>query len=146
MSTVVFQATLPAGMYFIGDPCLAFDDEEWYSVLDSTEYLGADTPASSYFGEWKGHKFVALSTLIGDGYFISDQWQAFHVDTGMIGAVPEALARKTPLLVATIFTEPFDVKKMSDGTLIFGHILVDTSESEETGDEYYGDEEDTDDE
>jgi len=69
---------LPAGRYYIGDPCYVFGDN-WGRFLDTFD--AGKT-------EFDGLKFAACHTAYGDGKF-----GGFPVDAGMLAMIPEAMVQ-----------------------------------------------------
>lgn len=79
---------VPAGTYWVGDPCYAFDndDELWLELLASAEEKEED-PAIYVAEASNGQSFVACQTAYGDGTYLDGQGREFLVDAGMIGVV-----------------------------------------------------------
>lgn len=72
---------LPAGTYFIGDPCYCFNDHSYWGKI-----LGANNYYKEIFTSDEGFVTAAEDTAYGDGGYL-DQWgNNFSVDAGMIGA------------------------------------------------------------
>lgn len=71
---------MPAGRYWVGDPCYCFDGS-WHKILDSSNYL-----KEPYYKD--GVAVVcALSTAHGDGMYLDRQGRSYPVDAGLIGLV-----------------------------------------------------------
>ena len=79
-----FRVTLPPGRYFLGDPCYAVRDDIYYQCLREDGLEGAHSH--------EGHAWASAGTWGGDGLYESTpgKWQ-LGVDSGTLGAVPEAL-------------------------------------------------------
>lgn len=82
---------LPAGVYFVGDPCYVFSNEirnkdRWSDLLDVADYFDSGDVV-----EFEGHKLFAAPTMWGDGVYSDQMWNKYSVDAGLIGAVPQAL-------------------------------------------------------
>ena len=76
---------LPAGDYYIGDPCYAI--QPWHDYLDQAfpgygDKLG---PQPFLFG---GLQCVVYSTEYGDGTYSDQNGNYYCVDSGLIGATP----------------------------------------------------------
>ena len=80
------KVIVPAGKYFLGDPCYAVPNRLWDELLGSCNYFIKDP-----VGEVQGHKVLAFGTAHGDGVYSDQFGNEFPVDAGMIGLVPEAL-------------------------------------------------------
>lgn len=91
-SHILFKEELPAGEYWIGDPCYACPDKFWMDLLEATMYF---SDANQTF---HGHPLFCHSTRHGDGTFhancdssLSNQDQTLDVDSGNLGALPMEL-------------------------------------------------------
>lgn len=86
------RAIIPAGKYYVGDPCYAFShdhegNEAWDAILNSSGFF-----AEQIQGQWNEHTVWASRTMWGDGsYRAIDTNLTFGVDAGLIGVIPEAL-------------------------------------------------------
>jgi hypothetical protein len=81
-----FTVEVPAGTYYLGDPCYAVPDHLWHALLLSCDYF-EKTP----IGEVAGHKVLSFNTAYGDGTYCDQFGNEFGVDAGMIGLVPLGL-------------------------------------------------------
>jgi hypothetical protein len=78
------SVTVPAGTYFLGDPCYSVPGHEWDGLLKATNFF--EKPA--------GHlsdgstQVVAFSTAWGDGIYEGNDGNKYPVDAGLIGLVP----------------------------------------------------------
>ena len=154
---------LPAGRYYLGDPCYVFDNHNsWMILLESSNYLEDFVELNMRHG-LRGEGWVAASnTQWGDGEYAA----TFHgarlgVDAGLIGVVHESVVKHhaNPESIASIwdpeagpapsngysgvwvtFKEPFRfTQKDSQGTINAGHIEIYTGDDHEDEDEDYGD-------
>jgi len=90
--------TLPAGTYFIGDPCYLIEDPDWDKIGDATNWFGSennimfpDAPVDWDDGlyHWNGLVCFASHTKYGDGvYHDGGRKQEYWVDSGLIGVTP----------------------------------------------------------
>jgi hypothetical protein len=87
---------LPAGTYFIGDPCYIIrDDDDWEKIGNATNWFGCDDdiafpdPPKDWddgLYHWNGNPCFASHTRYGDGvYVISKGKREIWVDSGTIG-------------------------------------------------------------
>jgi hypothetical protein len=145
---------LPAGTYYIGDPCYVIPDEQWMEAREETLYFGLfPDPAEMNKGEhnynpkhlmngvfrYKEWLFAVSSTDFGDGCYpcIDCTTGAVlgkcGVDAGMIGAIPIEMVmdfdEDAGLGVEHIFKQSFRLDYV-DGTICFGNVEV------ITGDDY----------
>ncbi len=131
---MAYENILPAGTYWVGDPCYVFTDEEWDTVLDVTDCFEREEATIN------GHRFAATATVYGDGCYESNVGFMFGVDAGLIGAVPVELVTmevdENSSLKVT-FDRPFRVYRDSRGTIHIGHIEIETGYEDEDEDEDY---------
>lgn len=138
---------LPAGDYFISDPCYPFPNTGenstlWETVLNETDYFNKPCDLPNI-------KIWAANTTYGDGiYFDTNGLHEFGVDSGTLGIMTKETVDylgEDPDYVSTCgilvhFEKEFNVI-FSDGYFKFGHIEIDTQAQEE--DDEYDDEEDS---
>jgi hypothetical protein len=136
------EVTVPAGEYFLGDPCYVADDDAWDALLTSSDFFQASPVGTLPSGD----QVLGFGTKWGDGGYLDQHGNDYSVDAGLIGLTPitsvsakydrETLERLGRFV---IFTEPTRCVK-DDGLLIFGDYVIDTDPS------YFEDEDDDDDE
>lgn len=87
----VEHITLPAGDYFIGDPCYVIPDDIWSEIHGST------------YGEvmTDGIRWVINSTHSGDGVYKGSNGYSYSVDAGTLGMVPASLCDSTDSRLGT---------------------------------------------
>jgi len=131
--------TLPAGQYYVGDPCYVIADEKWSDFLDAWDtQLGRDHDGHRISGifEFEGHQVFAGYTAHGDGTF-----DHFPVDSGTIGVVPISLVSKRNISEEGLwdfkqieeqglgefvtFDEPFEADE-AEGTFYIGDMEIET--------------------
>jgi hypothetical protein len=127
---------LPAGEYYIGDPC--------YVVENWDDYLGAfwattDRGARGGMFDFDGYTCAAFYTMYGDGAY-DFEGVALGVDSGTIGVIPLVLVTRGAAEDAgtTIkFTESFTCHE-ENGRLHFGDHVINTAEEDDDEEEKYG--------
>lgn len=140
---------LPAGKYWIGDPCYVFPhdgpmENKWDELLVEVDYFNRP------YGELdEGRiKVWAAPTAYGDGVYASNHDKVFGVDAGVIGIVPQEtvdyLGRTDndldELGLFIEFKESFWVDCVDQGYFSFGHIIINTyAEYDTDGDDCGGD-------
>jgi hypothetical protein len=132
--------TLPAGKYYIGDPCYVISDRDaWIEFIESCGYFEASCEA--YIGE---DKFWAYGTAHGDGSYWCSEGKRLSVDSGLIGIVPIDVVEKygdidyiKGLGIIVEFDDAFDVvfDVEAEATHIFGNVHVFTNVDDDE-DEY----------
>lgn len=116
---------LPAGKYFVGDPCYVFNDG-WSRLLHEADFFEDDAIVT-----FNGHNLFATHTAYGDGLYSDQNGHMYPVDSGLIGAVPSALwerdaGDKAGMIV--VFDSDLEVGHGSKhwGFIRIGDILIDT--------------------
>lgn len=128
---------LPAGTYFIGDPCYCFDDhDKWMKLLDHCDFF-----SGCEVFMFEGKAMFGAGTMYGDGCYLDQDFNEYSVDAGLIGATPvEFLGSKYSraemerLGQFVTFAEDVDAYE-DDGDIVIGHIRIVTGD-EDLGDTY----------
>jgi hypothetical protein len=101
------HVTMPAGAYYLGDPCYVFDNnergtDEWTRLLENSDYFDAGESEGSPVGyvdvpadpsdpansATVSLPVLAFGTAYGDGGYEDRDGNHYSVDAGMIGLVP----------------------------------------------------------
>jgi len=141
---------LPAGRYWVGDPCYAFTHPEGDGPDPWSEWLQAawkdyDGPAGGVprinDAEVRGYRVVAAGTKHGDGEYPSNAGFTCPVDAGLIGVVPAtAFAVLSPGaklgdvpfgMTLVEFPRPFHIEYMEEGEILIGHLVIETGDEDE---------------
>ena len=93
-SDIEVQVQIPAGEYWLSDPCYTIKDEDWIPWLEACNYTEED----NLVGVIPGTDFSAVGfrTAWGDGVYPLQKEEGYHwddvfalgVDAGLIGFVP----------------------------------------------------------
>lgn len=119
---------MPAGKYYIGDPCYVIN--EWDEFLSPMW----DADGESAF-LWKGYECVVFHTAYGDGVYDLNGFD-IGVDSGCIGALPVEACSGNADRDGVIVTFKQDWLAETDGeTLRFGANVIKTGDD----DEHHGD-------
>lgn len=119
---------MPAGEYWIGDPCYFIKGVETDGLTHWNHLLNKNGCFNEPMTEYLGHTLIGFSTAYGDGKYYDQLGRAYPVDAGLIGAVPAQLVTHTPWSEAghkIVFDRPFECHS-NDGLLTFGDIVIDT--------------------
>lgn len=120
---------LPAGKYYLGDPCYVIDNDKW------DEYLNPFWEDRGGIFEFDGHLCAAFYTRWGDGCYDCSDGSILGVDSGSIGAIPMVLCVGDIDSGTTVeFDTPVECYD-SNGKLHFGGYTVDTDPEDEEEDE-----------
>lgn len=119
--------TLPAGKYYLGDPCYSVPKEKWMEWLEAADYKNE---SHVLVAELEGRKVIGFCTAYGDGVYQDQFGRLYGVDAGLIGLVPVEVAdnRYSGESSGRIieFAEPFECSKSKKGVLKFGSIVIKT--------------------
>jgi len=123
------QRRMPAGEYYIGDPCYVI--EPWNEFCD----VWFDQINGGIF-EYDGLLVCVYNTQWGDGCYPASDGSMLPVDAGLIGAIPLALVVKGGEEDGTYvtFNEPFSCFRDQDGRLHFGRFNVMTGDEDDDED------------
>lgn len=140
---------VPAGAYFLGDPCYVIEDQFWEPLLMSCSVF--EKPQGFFF-DHAGQQInvTALGTFYGDGTYSDQTGCEYPVDSGLIGLVPMSyVIESSKFKVSEYLGDCIDhlhsigrvvrfdqVTEVYDegGALNFGGIVIDTDHVED--DEY----------
>ncbi len=118
MSTVI----VPAGTYYLCDPCYVIPDAEWSDILDLTDMYEQE------YNDPERGVTMAFGTAYGDGTYFDQTGKAYDVDAGLIG-LTDVRYNSNPdqeYKVVT-FSEPTECS--TDGeTLRFGPFVIETGD------------------
>lgn len=137
---------MPAGKYWIGDPCYIFPNDgpmsdKWIELMEKSDFFNI-----SYVELDDGKiKVWAAPTVYGDGVYSGIHGSDvidFAVDAGLIGIAPQETVdylgvQDSNLETMALFVEfntPFEVKCL-DGVFSFGHVYINTNDDDEYGDD-----------
>ena len=68
-----FIPNIPAGTYYVGDPCCVFHNDSWAKILELSDCFEIPNV------EYKDKLIIAFGTKSGDGVY-----NGFSVDSGLI--------------------------------------------------------------
>lgn len=135
MTDEVLSVHMPAGTYFVGDPCYAVPDERWMEFLRLADPdVFGENPTRTDGGvsrilnaELDGHPVLGIGTAYGDGEYEDQDGQTYPVDAGLIGLVDIGLAQASGTALGSVatFDRPFECS-YKDGKIVLGHIVIDT--------------------
>ncbi len=134
--------TLPAGRYWIGDPCYVMH-EVWDEVVNITfpDLMGGMIEGVLTLKD--GRKFAIFSTAYGDGRYSSNMsGKSFGVDSGCLGCILlDTIDMSYPDNVHAVYSgEIFDIKDSfepsSDGeTIKLGPVEIYTGDEDDESEE-----------
>lgn len=127
--------TFPAGTYVIGDPCYNLSHERFDEFLSSSDSL--ETAGQVTLSDGSTVAVAAFFTARGDGRYNDHSGFEYAVDSASIGIMPlSALEGAEPDESTKVvkFKHEFECYD-SAGTLVFGHIEINTNSSSDEEDE-----------
>jgi len=128
---------LPAGKYYIGDPCYVLTDHNgfsWDHVLTSTDFFGMSTEARGGVFEYKGTKMFASSTAWGDGCYKDNYGRSYGVDAGLLSAIPLSCLTNFDERLGHVveFDSSFPCYPVDeDGDIVIGHVIIETNPTDD---------------
>ena len=133
---------LPAGKYYIGDPCYVIAEDRWSDFCDASYPPGAGVNARGIaVTEFDGHPMYAHGTAYGDGSYLGSDGVSYGVDAGMLSVVPIALVSdmSEAKRLGSIVTFNHDFKADRDDEYIFhfDDIDIPTGDTDEEDDESF---------
>jgi hypothetical protein len=122
----IVKVELPAGEYWVGDPCYAVKDQELWMRIGASNGWFQESIAATV----DDVTYVGVGTAFGDGVYVDQEGREFPVDAGLIGAVPVSAVEGEPFGMHRVtFAEPFLVG--SEGAVIWiGDVRIDTGDSD----------------
>jgi hypothetical protein len=123
---------MPAGKYWIGDLCYVMHDR-WDEFCDKTI-----VDANCLSGEFQidGVLVAHYHTAYGDGEYSDGDGNRYGVDAGLIGCIkvddisPSEL-ENIGLGHVHEFSTRFHTSSSKDGTITFGHVNIETGDSDD---------------
>ena len=120
---------LPAGKYWIGDPCYVLDDDngdfDWGTFCRFCFQGDSSGRKNEGIVTHQGITFAYFGTAYGDGAYVDQEGNLYGVDAGMLGCIPIDHAGYCHLGDIHDFPEPFSCN-YNNGTITFGHIVIKT--------------------
>ena len=115
------ENALPAGEYWLGDPCYVIKDDQW---LDFLKHINRENGSA----EFQGHQLTVFDTRHGDGVYQDGAGNLYPVDSGQIGAVPKDLIQREALMHMGRLIDSSSplVCTDEDGILTFGDTVITT--------------------
>lgn len=146
MSKKTEPKILPAGEYWIGDPCYVIgnDNDDWEAILDKVGYFGIYESENWDNGafEHKGKACWGHSTACGEGAYdlVDDNDEDIElliVDSGMLSVVPVSVIDNDNAAHAGVYVTFDDNFSCSydNGKFTFGGLTVDTGDDDD--DDYF---------
>lgn len=143
------KISVPAGTYYVGDPCYAFREDrhdQWIQWLEAADYqnshivLLAEVPGT-------GYTVLGFSTAWGDGCYEGSDGNDYPVDAGLIGLVPEGFVKifgnKKPFGMQKVkFEDDFEAfidyrggayRSGQHHIITLGHIQIETGDGDDAG-------------
>ena len=147
------EVTIPAGEYYLGDPCYALTYEQWDRVIAKTNCFGAENSIlqdsdDEALAVVDGGIILGFGTAYGDGYYDTEipgiGGFSIMVDSGLIGLVSKDLAEgsgnSSIQFMKLVRLPSLTVCTNEDGVMTFGMIEVNTRDDSDDDDEDSDDE------
>ena len=132
MTTTYKSYIVPAGKYWLGDPCYIIKDSHWLQFCN--EFSIGENEGNTYITLEDNTKILAFSTYHGDGYYLDQHGNGYAVDAGLIGLIPWSYTEKFSKKDSTEYFSLSNVVEFAeetlcfttDGILTFGNYIIDT--------------------
>lgn len=126
---------MPAGVYYIGDLCFVFSNEEWEElrslVFKDGQFVEGEYELSD------GRKFAIYATKYGNGVCKDQYGETYCIESGTIGCIWLNAIKSRKLFdfkslgVIVDFVEEFKTlgcndRKMWNGNILFGGLCIKT--------------------
>lgn len=138
------EVLVPAGKYFLGDPCYSVPSHLWMDLLSSAEFFYTNpigtvsTPAGTF-------SVLAFGTAYGDGLYRGSDGYSYPVDAGLIGLTPVELIDANTTAMKADGQLRTDLGKIIEfgrdivcsgegGVMTFGDITINTKDENEEDD------------
>jgi len=144
-----YSFTVPAGRYYIGDPCYSIVDDHWGQWLTNAGLDNKDDTNMLTGTIVDSFDAYAFNTAHGDGTYFDQNNNVYHVDAGLIGLVPLSYLEAHNVKIEkewtfVTFDRPTECISFS-GILCFGDIIIHTDDYPEDEEEEVEDEDEEED-
>ncbi len=121
-----YEVQVPAGKYWLCDPCYAVPSDLWMDLLNSCEFF--ERPIGKVESDGEVYQVLGFGTAYGDGLYHDQFNNAFPVDAGLIGLTPVGLCKDEPF--GALLVEFTDETTCScyEGVLKFGKHEINTGD------------------
>ena len=121
-----YEVQVPAGKYWLCDPCYAVPSDLWMDLLNSCEFF--ERPIGKVESDGEVYQVLGFGTAYGDGLYNDQFNNAFPVDAGLIGLTPVGLCKDEPF--GALLVEFTDETTCScyEGVLKFGKHEINTGD------------------
>lgn len=121
-----YTVKVPAGKYWLGDPCYSVPNDLWMPLLNSCEIF--EKPIGTVTKDGQKYQVLAFGTAYGDGCYRDQFNNSFPVDAGLIGLTPAGLTDGHPF-GSTLVEFAEDTECFCyEGILQFGPHTINTKE------------------
>lgn len=125
-----YVVSVPAGKYWLGDPCYSVPHSLWADLLTSCEFF--EYPVGKVTTEsGETYQVLAFGTKYGDGCYQDQHGHEFPVDAGLIGLTPVGLAQDAPFGSLLVEFEVETKCSTFEGVLKFGRYEINTGDSDD---------------
>ena len=140
------KITLPAGAYWVCDPCYAIPKDRWEEWLKIAGLHDAEEMPQILSGALDGKMCIGIGTAYGDGVYYDQYGGEYGVDSGLIGLVPKEIAdQNLDDEIFHVFWEDIECYFNGDtGEIVLGHIVIQTGDNPDDEEDEEDDEEEYD--
>ena len=120
-----YEITVPAGKYWLCDPCYAVPSDLWMDLLNSCKFFEYPIGVVQA-GDGKNYSVLGFSTEYGDGLYNDQYGNSYPVDAGLIGLTPLDLVEGEPFGATLVHFAIETICHSYGGVLTFGIYEIDT--------------------
>ena len=121
---VEYEVAVPAGKYWLCDPCYAVPSDLWMDLLNSCNFF--EQPIGKVESEGKVYQVLGFGTAYGDGLYHDQFTNAVPVDAGLIGLTPVELCKDEPFGAILVEFAGETICSGYEGVLTFGNHEINT--------------------
>lgn len=132
------KCIVPAGTYWLGDPCYTVPKDQWMEWLDAADFeIQTDIIAAR---SSDGYLALGVTTEFGDGGYEDNYSRILDVDSGLIGLVEVAwvpdLQEEGGTRYKVTFDNPVECYRR-DGVITIGDIQIPTALEDDDDSEWF---------
>jgi hypothetical protein len=127
------QVVVPAGKYYLCDPCYSVPDNYWMTLLQTCEFF--DEPIGTITIDEHVYSVLGFRTAYGDGLYSDQYGNSYPVDAGLIGLTPVSLGKYPGDLGQLVEFKKNTICTNNNGDMRFGEYRINTCGEEGDKDE-----------
>ena len=126
------KVLVPAGEYFLCDPCYSVPKEHWHQLLHTCDFF--NRPVGTMTVDEEIYSILGFRTTSGDGIYRDQYGFSYPVDAGLIGLTPASIGEDPGDFGQLIKFERDIICTDNNGDLRFGKYRINTNDEEDWDD------------